>query len=164
MAVLSILVTDTNIWIDLENGGILVDVFQLPYRFLIPNFATTELIRPSWETMVILGLEVHELIAEQVLELVKLKQEYRTLSIIDLSAFLLAISLDATLLTGEFQLTKLANTYRLPVHGVLWLLDEIVRLQVLTPVQVAFALRRMLVQGARLPKEESNERLDHWLE
>jgi hypothetical protein len=34
-----VLVTDTNIWIDLENGGILADVFKLPYQFLIPDFA-----------------------------------------------------------------------------------------------------------------------------
>ncbi len=27
-----VLVTDTNIWIDLDNGGILDDVFRLPYR------------------------------------------------------------------------------------------------------------------------------------
>lgn len=164
MASQSVLVSDTNIWIDLENGGILVEVFQLPYRFLIPSFAMTELFRPSWETLIVLGLEVHELEAEQVLELVQKTQEYRSLSIIDLSALLLAKSLDVTLLTGESQLTKLANIYRLPVHGVLWLLDEMVRFKVLTPNKAANALRRMLDHGARLPKEESNKRLAHWSE
>ena len=39
-----VLVTDTNIWIDLDNGGILEDVFRLPYDFLIPDIATRELI------------------------------------------------------------------------------------------------------------------------
>jgi hypothetical protein len=31
------LVTDTNIWIDLEHGGLLALVFELPYQFLVPR-------------------------------------------------------------------------------------------------------------------------------
>jgi hypothetical protein len=46
MALQSVLVTDTNIWIDLENGGMLAEVFLLPRKFLIPDFAIRELIRP----------------------------------------------------------------------------------------------------------------------
>jgi hypothetical protein len=164
MAFLSVLVSDTNIWVDLENGGILVEVFKLPYQFIIPDLAITELIRPSWETLIVLGVDVHELIADQVLELVQLQQQYRALSSIDLAAFLLAKSLCATLLTGESQLNKLANAYRLSVHGVLWLLDELVKFQILKPGQAAIALRRMLVQGARLPAEESSKRLAIWSE
>ena len=69
MSLQSVLVTDTNIWIDIENGGILVEVFRLPSRFLIPDFAIPELIRPGWETLEALGLEAHELVAEQLIEL-----------------------------------------------------------------------------------------------
>ncbi len=46
MASQLVLVTDTNIWIDLDNGGILVDVFRLPYQFLTPDIAIREYIRP----------------------------------------------------------------------------------------------------------------------
>jgi hypothetical protein len=42
----SVLATDTNIWIDLNNGGILADVFKLPYQFWLPDLAIPELIRP----------------------------------------------------------------------------------------------------------------------
>lgn len=41
MASQLVLVTDTNIWIDLENGGIIVELFRLPYQFVIPDFAIT---------------------------------------------------------------------------------------------------------------------------
>jgi len=162
MALQSILVTDTNIWIDLENGGILIEVFRLHFRFLIPDFAIPELIRPRWETLQALGLEAHELVAEQLIELAQLRQTHRNLSIIDLAAFLLARMLDATLLTGDWRLIELANAKRLSVHGVLWLLDEMVYSQALTPVQAATALRRMLEQGARLPADECKNRLSSW--
>jgi len=47
----SVLVTDTNIWIDLENGGILRDVFDLPYQFLTTDFAMRELVRPKRQVL-----------------------------------------------------------------------------------------------------------------
>ncbi|GAP09957.1 hypothetical protein BECAL_01111 [Bellilinea caldifistulae] len=162
MALQSVLVTDTNIWIDLEDGGVLVEVFRLPYQFLIPDFAIPELIRPRWETLEVLGLRAHGLPAEQVVELIQLRQAHRGLSIIDLAALLLAKLLDATLVTGDRRLNELANANGLVVHGVLWLLDEMVHFKALTPGQAATALRRMLESGARLPAEECSERLTRW--
>jgi hypothetical protein len=162
MTLQSVLVTDTNIWVDLENGGILVEVFKLPYQFLIPDFAIPELIRPRWETLEVLGLRAHELPAVQVVELVQLRQVHIYLSIIDLAAFLLAKILDATLLTGDWRLNELANASDISVHGVLWLLDEMVHFKALTPGQAANALKRMLELGARLPAEECGNRLTIW--
>jgi len=162
MALQSVLVTDTNIWIDLENGGILAEVFQLPYQFLISDFAILELIRPRWETLEVLGLRTYELPAEQVLELFQLRQAYRNLSMIDLAAFLLAKILDATLVTGDWRLSELANASGLSVHGALWILDEMVHFKALTLGHAASALKRMLNLGARLPAEECRNRLTKW--
>lgn len=162
MALQSVLVTDTNIWIDLENGGILVEVFRLPYQFLIPDFAIPELIRPRWETLEVLGLGAHELPVEYMVELGQLRQSHRNLSVIDLAAFLLARMLEATLLTGDWRLNELANASGLSVHGALWLLDEMVHFKALTPGQAARALARMLELGARLPAEECSNRLRRW--
>lgn len=47
MTMPSVLVTDMNIWIDLENGKILTEVFRLPYQFFTTDFAVEEYIRPS---------------------------------------------------------------------------------------------------------------------
>lgn len=164
MELLTVLVSDTNIWIDLENGSILAEVFKLPYKFIIPDLAITELKQPNWEKLISLGLDVHELIPEQVQELVQLTYQHRALSKIDLAAFLLTKSLEATLLTGESQLSKLARANQLSVHGVLWLIDEMMKYQVLEPANAAIALKRMLVQGARLPAEECMKRLAIWSE
>ncbi len=162
MALQSVLVTDTNIWIDLENGGILVEVFQLPYQFLIPDFAIPELVRPRWESLKVLGLRAYELPAEQVVELLRLRQVHKNLSIIDLAAFLLAKMLDATLLTGDWRLNELASASGLSVHGVLWLLDGMLHFKALTSKQAATALRQMLESGARLPADECNNRITRW--
>ncbi len=158
----SVLVTDTNIWIDLENGKILADVFRLPYQFFTSDFAVEEFIHPGWTTLQDLGLQTHGLEPEFMLELVRLRQNHRQLSAVDLAALLLARALGASLVTGDRRLNELAKAQGLLVHGVLWILDEMVTHQVLTTNQATIALREMLDQGARLPNVECQKRFDSW--
>lgn len=162
MTLPSVLVTDTNIWIDLENGKILAEVFRLPYQFFTTDFAVEEFIHPGWAHLHDLGLQIHGLEPEYVLELVRLKQIHRQLSAIDLAALLLARALDASLVTGDRRLNELAKAQGVPVHGVLWILDEMVIHHALTENQAAIALREMLDQGARLPDGECQKRFDRW--
>lgn len=162
MTLPSVLVTDTNIWIDLENGKILADVFRLPYQFFTTDFAVGEFVHPGWAHLHDLGLQTHGLEPEYVLELVRLRQIHRQLSAIDLAALLLARALDASLVTGDRRLNELAKAQGVPVHGVLWILDEMVIHHVLTENQAAIALREMLDQGARLPDGECQKRFDRW--
>jgi hypothetical protein len=162
MASRPVLVTDTNIWIDLGNGGIVAKVFRLPFRFVIPDFAIPELMLPEWSTLETLGLEAHELTADQVAEIARLRPRHPALSIVDLAALLLAKGLGAALLSGDRQLSALAAAGGLPVHGVLWLLDELLDSQFLTPNQAGAALRRMVDRGARLPAKGCRERLTRW--
>ena len=158
-----ILVTDTNIWIDLENGGILAAVFRLPYQFLTPDFAIREMIRPEWGVLQGFGLKARDLQPAQVQELVQLRAVHRSLSATDLAAFLLARELVATLLTGDRRLSELATANGVTTHGVLWLMDELVEADVINPGQAADALNQMLNQGARLPQDEYRRRLTSWL-
>ena len=162
MASPSVLVTDTNIWIDLENGGILAEVFGLPYQFLTPDFAIRELVRPKWQMLQALGLLSQELEPALIQELAHLRAANRALSATDLAAFLIARALDATLLTGDWRLNDLAAKNGLRVHGVLWLLDEMVRFRAIAPEHAANALNQMLSQGARLPQDECRKRLAGW--
>ncbi|MEL7644826.1 MAG: hypothetical protein AAGU04_00980 [Anaerolineaceae bacterium] len=66
------------------------------------------------------------------------------------------------MVTGDRRLNELAKAQEVPVHGVLWILDEMVIHHVLTATQAAFALREMLDQGASLPDGECQKRFDHW--
>ena len=86
----SILVTDTNIWIDLQNGGLLEEVFHLPYQFIAPDLAMPEFIHPGWEAMQAMGLQFHALGPGVVMDIYHLKQSYQQLSVVDLAALLLA--------------------------------------------------------------------------
>lgn len=162
MTAQSVLVTDTNIWIDLENGGILRDVFDLPYQFLTPDFAMRELVRPKWQLLHALGLSFQEMEPTQIQELATLSATYRALSVTDLASFLIAKSLNVTLLTGDWRLNNLAVKNGISTHGILWVLDELIRFHVVSPEKAASALNQMLNQGARLPQDECRKRLASW--
>jgi hypothetical protein len=157
-----VLVTDTNIWIDLDNGGVLSDVFKLPYHFLVPDLAIPELIRPNWQTLQALGVMVQELESELIQELFVLRSTYGPLSVTDLAAYLIARELSATLLTGDGHLSELASKAGITVHGILWLLDEMVRFKTLSLEQTSYALELIINGGARLPKNECEKRFKLW--
>ena len=158
----SLLVTDTNIWIDLDNGGILIKVFRLPYKLVSPDIAIKELIRPTWRSLQKMGLEFVELQPRLVLELSQLLGIYPYLSTIDLASYLLARELNGVLLTGDRHLQQLATLNGVSTHGSIWVLDEMIRLEILTPKTAGEALRRIIEQGARLPAEECKKRLALW--
>ena len=109
-----------------------------------------------------LGLQKHGLEPEYLTELFLLKQIHSQLSVTDLAPLLLAKLLGAGLITGDRRLNELATAQGLPVHGILWILDEMLFHHILTTNQATNALKEILAKGARLPKIECQRRFDNW--
>lgn len=158
----SLCVVDANVLIDLHIGGLLGEVFLLPLRLVIPDVVIAELQEPDGERLTEYGLQSETLSGDQVLEVVSLRARHRQVSANDLFALVLARALKATLLTGDRHLRRVAVQEGVDVHGTLWVLDEMVRLRVVTPSQAAQALERMLAQTRRLPRSECQRRLRRW--
>jgi len=155
-------VADTNILIDLDNGGILGHLLSLPYRFIIPDAVLAELERPSPAWVQSLGFEIGVLEGSAILEIHALLPAHPGLSVADLFALFLARDRQAMLLTGDSRLRTLAESRGLAVHGALWVLDELVRMEVLGPLQACQAMETMLARGARLPAAECQKRRGQW--
>jgi hypothetical protein len=158
----SALVTDTNIWIDMDNGGILAEVFKLPFHFWIPDLAIPELVRPNWQTLQAWGVIAQELEPELIQELFVLRSTYGRLSVTDLAAYLISREFNATLLTGDWRLSELASSAGVSVHGILWLLDELVHFNTLNTEQASNALKLIISGGGRLPDDECRKRFRLW--
>mgnify|MGYP001149367987 CR=1 FL=1 len=164
MSPASLLITDTNIWIDLKNGHLLEDVIRLPYQLMIPDLARSELSRGvSWQELIQRGVSEVELTGSQLTELVEIRSRWKGLSITDVAAFILARDYQAILLTGDERLRKMAVSQQIPVHGLLWLLDEMVQSGVLAKKQAAHALGLITSKNPRLPQDECQKRLARWL-
>lgn len=157
-----VLITDTNIWIDLDHGGLLELIFHLPYQICAADFARVEIRSVDVAVLERQGLIFQELDKELVAELFQLRQRKTTIAIADLAAFLLARVQGAVLVTGDRNLVRLAVDEGIKVHGLLWLMDEMVQLEILLPHHAANALAEILNHGARLPAAECSQRIRNW--
>lgn len=157
-----ILVSDTNIWIDLHRSGLLSTVFALPHHFVTTDFVWRELRHPPGQQLTDLGLTIEGLSGDEVLSLFELRQTLGNSSLADVSCYFLSRERGWTLLTGDGALRKSGQQGQLEVRGVIWILDELERHALLSAHQLADALDSMLNAGARLPKDECRKRLKRW--
>ncbi|MCZ4283562.1 type II toxin-antitoxin system VapC family toxin [Marinobacter salarius] len=157
-----ILVSDTNIWIDLHHSNLLEKVFQLPHQFVTTDFVWRELRKPPGAQLKDLGLTIEGISGDETLELFGLKQTLNNSSLADVSCYFMARERGWTLLTNDGALRKSGRRASLDVRGVLWILDELEHHQVLPPAELFNALTAMLNAGARLPEDECNKRLARW--
>ena len=160
---MQVLVSDTNIWIDLHNGGLLDVAFTLPYQFVTTDFAAAELQQPSAQHLKDMGLVVLSLAASDVQRLSHLAATLRKASMADMSCYLLAEKNPHwRLLTGDGEVRRSARNAGLTCNGILWLLDELFTAYPSMGNALAQALRAMVARDAWLPRDECEQRLQRW--
>ncbi len=155
-------ISDTNIWIDFRNAGLLDALFDLPFQLCSTDFVLSELGDSDQQALLELGLTVHGLDESATFRLLGLMAAHNNSSLADVSCYLLAQDTGHPLLTGDGRLRKQALQDGLQVFGALWLLDQLVAHQVTQPATAAQGLQRMLDRGARLPGTECQVRLRDW--
>lgn len=155
-------ISDTNIWIDFRNAGLLDVLFSLPFTLCCTDFVLNELDDFDHAALRAKGLQVDELDENAIPQLFNLTSEHNNSSLADVSCYHLAKLTGRPLLTGDGQLRKQAVKDGLKVHGALWLLDQLVETALVPPNRAAAGLTTMLSAGARLPKAECDARLAVW--
>lgn len=158
-----IYISDTNIWSHFRHAGLLRELFALPMTLASTDFVLFELPDGEAELLVGLGLRVEALDSDEVAGLDQLKAHHNNSSAADVSCYFVASKHGCPLLTGDAQLRERAEKDGLEVRGALWLLDELVRYQVIESAHAATALRAMLDAGARLPPAACTHRFAEWL-
>ncbi len=158
----TLLVSDTSVLIDLERGGMLTALFELPFGIGVPDLMYEREIK-SWggPDLVGLGLRVLELEPDGV----ALAQDYRArdprLSLPDAFALALAKSGEHMLLAGDGALRSLADVEGVEHHGVLWVLDKFEESGTLTAAQLLEGLTAISTHPrCRLPNDEVRKRLN----
>lgn len=158
----TLLITDTNIWFDLDHAGLINQIFMLPYSISTADFARAELLTVNTEELEKRGLIFLTLEAKFVLELQQLRGETSAIAVADMAGFILARENKATLVSGDKRLTTFSRERNVLVHGLLWLMDEMVANKILTGIEAAEKLKIILKMGSRLPKDECQKRFEKW--
>lgn len=157
-----LLISDANILIDLEVGGLLEAVFGLPELFAVPDVLFEEELAPYYPQLRGLGLRVLSLTAESVGYVVRLQRDHGGLGDNDLFAWALARQEACPLLTGDQDLRKAAVKAGVVVRGTVWLMGRLVGERVITPTQAAQAYGHMRAHRSRLPWREVERQLHGW--
>ena len=161
---MKIVIHDASVLIDLHRCGLLESWLAGGVEAHTSDLVMLEMTQPMQELAARGLLHVEHL---DVSELVALREfqtrQPRSLSFEDCTVLSLAIEMEAALLTADADLRKAAESASVEVHGLLWVLDELVAGAHLTPARAAAALQELLKNPrARLPKAECNARLERW--
>jgi len=144
-------ISDANILVDVEVGGLTAPMFSLGYQFAVPDVLYFEELAEQhahWQDM---GLKIKSLSAEGVARVQALSQKYKRPSRNDLFALALAEHERCPLLTGDAALRSAAEAEHIEVKGRIWLVSEMVRQQCITVAVARAAFERMRLGGRRLP-------------
>ena len=122
-----VIVQDANILIDLERCALLGVFLGLDeYEHHTTDFVLSELPPVLSETLRCNQVEIRGSTPREVAELLAFKERQPAgLSLADCSVFRYALHQRAVLLTGDSKLRSCAEDAGVQVHGILWVLDQI---------------------------------------
>ena len=146
-----LLICDTNILIDLEEGQLLEQFFQLPYEFRVPDILFYEELEAQHRDLLASGLQLGELSGQSMLDAAELIRRYGELSRNDCFALSFARQERCSLLTGDQALRSTAEKEAVTTKGTLWVVEQLVIHQIIDKTQAKAAYELMKAGGRRLP-------------
>jgi hypothetical protein len=151
---MQLLISDSNILIDIEVAGLTPALFKLPYIFAVPDIIFEEELAGQHGHLPGLGLEILELPPALIAQVEAWAETYRAPSRHDLTALALAKAEQCPLLTGDRALRQAAEKEQVLVRGTLWLVEELVRAHCVSLARAHEAYDKMRDTGRRLPWPE----------
>jgi predicted nucleic acid-binding protein len=154
-----LLISDANILIDLEDGELIIELFKLPFQLLVPDMLFVDELETDHSYLLEYGLQLGELTPESMTEVEVLVNKYKQPSRYDCFALVLAKQQCCPLLTGDKNLRKAAKQENVDVKGTLWIVEAMIRHQVISVQTARLAYQRMKQKGRRLPWSMAENRL-----
>jgi len=153
-----LVISDTNILIDIEVGGIISLFFQLSHDFCVPDILFSEELEEKHQHLCDMGLQVKELTSNSMIEAQNLIELHSTSkkapSRNDCFALMLALQEKTRLLTGDKRLKKAAKEEGVEVNGIIWVIDLMIEESLLSLDGARVAYEKMEADGSRLPWKE----------
>lgn len=154
-----LLISDANVIIDMEAGGLIKQMFRLDYEFAVPDVLYETELKENHANLPKLGLKRLELQPEAVAYTVDLGAKYKKPGRIDLMALALAKQERCRLLTGDQALREAGKAEGMEVVGTIWLVGEMLRANIITRKDAHGAYHKMKTSDRRLPWSEVEKQL-----
>lgn len=157
-----LLISDTNILIDIEVGQLMPVVFRLPYAIAVPDILFELELRERHSHLLESGLLVKGLSSESVKKTEYLTAQYPRPSMMDHSALALAIQEQCPLLTGDKDLRIAAKKENVEVHGTIWIVEQLLNQKLIKPQKAKSSFEIMKAKGSRLPWADVDTLIKNW--
>ena len=150
---MQILISDSNIFIDMEVANLTSQMFALPYSFATPDILYYEELEEEHPNLLDTGLKVLRLSSETIQYTESIVSKYPKAGKNDLFALALAKQESCPLLTGDGALRKAGKKEEIPIFGTIWIMDELIKHNIITKDEAMEAYDRMKSNKRRLPWE-----------
>lgn len=155
---MTIIITDTNVFIDLIQSGALSHFFQLNYEICTTDLVVEEVKVPEQQQQLEAyqksgRLEIITLESTEIRDAVQLPTHWELKGIVDRTVLLKAIHLQCMVLSGDGNLRKECEHRGLDVHGSIWVIREI-WLAELADSEQLLGMLEVLGRNTRLPERE----------
>ena len=159
-------VKDANIIIDLHKLHLLTKTLQLDIQFHITRFVFNELnleqknaIEECVKNKLIF---LQDFSFEETIDIARINQEHKAFSYPDSSVLYFAKKHKTMILTGERKLRHVATQYKIEVHGIIWIFDELIQVGLLSLQKAISKMELLLNINRRLPKKLCQNRIIEW--
>ncbi len=163
---MKIVVSDTNILIDLIDLELLDVFFELPLEITTTDLVIYELDEIKQAKIFAAALhdkiEILESTEWQLNKVRKIYDENSGISLTDSQVFYFAIEKRAILLSGDGNLRRFAKKRGLEVRGIIWVFDLLEKNKILSPRILSEKMKDLLEINNRLPQEECRKRIQKW--
>ena len=145
------LISDSNILIDMEVSGFTKKMFDLPYTFAIPDILYYEELEEEHSNILEYGIQVLELSSETVKDMEVMVPKYPKASRNDLFALALAKQESCPLVTGDSALRKACEKENIDLLGTIWIIDQLIYHEIIDDDIAKTAYVKMKENKRRLP-------------
>jgi predicted nucleic acid-binding protein len=161
-----IAINDANLLIDLFEVDLIDTFFNLNLEFHTTQLILNELDQYQQASLQIyIGtktLRIRDLSREEIKSLKLLPVQTKKLSLQDLSLYFYAKELmECMILTGDNKLRKEAEKLGFEVHGVLWVLEEMVNTKLLEKEMAVDILEKLMRVNTWLPVKECEKLIEN---
>ncbi|MCT7630955.1 PIN domain-containing protein [Aliarcobacter butzleri] len=157
---MQLLISDSNVLIDLIVINQIDNMFKLPYSFIVPDILYDQELKNDHSNLLTKGLKIKKLSSETIMYSMELMEKYSKPGRNDLFALALAKQESSPLITGDQDLRDAAQKEAVVLYGTIWVIEELIAHNIITIDNAKGFYLEMKEKKRRLPWKIANAHLE----
>jgi len=155
-------INDANILIDIVQLDLVEAFLALEFEMYTTDFVFEELESFQKEVLISEKLIILKTNEDELLHILELTTQHNGLSFEDCSVWYYAQKMEGVLITGDGRLRTKAKASGIEVKGIIYIIEEIMRQNILQKLICVEKLEALKILNNRLPVAEIDRRIELW--